>query len=192
MSYKTIVFAGPSAIGKTYAANELMRQYPGYFEQAKLYTTRPPRPGENSTDRIFVDKAKFIEMARKDLFVVHDEFGGNMYGFTKDSLYPKDKHLLVNAWPWLIPQFSALEQAVIVGLQAPDDWQSMLVERMKKRGDNQQTIQKRLQLIIKDSSDLLTNKSLVNQTGKYFTISDDEVIPRQVLPWIADRLNLTS
>ena len=83
-----------------------------------------------------------------------------------------------------MPQFSKLPHAVIIGMQAPKDWQKTLVERMKKRGDSLDTIQKRLALIIRDSADLSAHKMTVNRHGRYFIIEDDTTIGEEIIPWL--------
>ena len=181
---KTLAFAGPSAVGKTYIASLLLSTYPELFEQAKLYTTRAPRPGETGADRIFIPEETFSEMAKRGDFVVHGIFGGNHYGFTPESLHPKNKHLLVNIWPWLIPQVSKLDHAVIIGMQAPTDWKSLLIQRMRARGDSEETIAKRLTLIAKDIKDLSAHKAITEAHGKYFVIQDDTTIEAEIIPWI--------
>ncbi len=188
MSLKTFIFVGPSAIGKTYVASLLVKKKPDEFEQAKLYTTRTPRIGENATDRIFIALEEFEIKAKNGDFIVHDEFGGNFYGFDHDSLLPKKKHLLVNAWPWLIPQFSKLDHAVIIGMQAPENWQEILVERMERRGDSPETIKKRLHMITKDRANLAKYTDMTNQHGKLFTIINNQTIPCEIVPWIEDFL----
>lgn len=192
MQYKTVIFAGPSAVGKTYIANELMRLFPEQFEQAKLYTTRSPRLGEVATDRIFVDRDTFAQMISERRFVVHDEFGGNLYGFTPESLEPKNKHLLVNAWPWLVPQFSALPHGIAIGMQPPKDWKTLLVNRMKLRGDDESTIEKRLKLIEKDYKDLEINKETVKRHGAFFVVKDNDTVHSEIMPWIKNQLALKS
>jgi guanylate kinase len=188
MSYKTVIFVGPSAVGKTFVANELMRLYPKLFEQAKLYTTRAPRSGEIASDRIFVDNNTFGQMVSRRRFVVHDEFGGSLYGFTPESLQPNDRHLLVNAWPSLIPQFSELEHGMLIGMQPPADWRQLLVGRMKQRGDSSETIDKRLVMIEKDYDDLELNKAIVAQHGAFFVIRDNNTVGKEILPWIIEHL----
>ena len=135
---------------------------------------------------------EFTQKVEHGEFVVHGDFGGNSYGFTHETLHPRDKHLLVNAWPWLVPQFSALPHIVIVGMQAPDDWKPLLTERMQKRGDDEATIQKRLGLITKDIADLRSHKDIVEAHGKYFIIKNDTTIGAHIIPWIVGLLETES
>lgn len=190
MTLKTIVFIGPSAVGKTYAANLLLRKYPKLFEQAKLYTTREPRSSEVASDRIFVSAKEFENMTKLNKFIISDEFGGNFYGFTIESLYPKKKHLLVNAWPWLSRQMSELDHVMIIGLQAPPEWEEKFTLRMKRRGDKQATIKKRKLLIEKDIEDLKINNEFILKSGYTFTVKDDNTVPEVVIPWIEKRMNI--
>jgi guanylate kinase len=188
--YKTIVFVGPSAIGKTFIADYLVENYPNYFDQAKIYTTREPRLGENQTDRIFVNENDFEKLYKKGSFIYSDNFGENMYGFTNESLYPNNKHLLLNAWPWLVKDLQKLPHIVIVGMQTPANWRKLLMNRMKNRGDNEMVVQKRLVLIEKDSHDLKQFKNLINTNGKYFVIKSDETVYNTVIPWILKHIKL--
>jgi len=187
---KTIIFAGPSAVGKTYIANQLVREFPDIFEHALLYTTRIPRPGEKSLDRIFISNEKFESMKQDKQFIISDEFSGNLYGFTKEAIYPGKKHLLLNAWPWLIPQFSKIDHAIIIGMQAEDGTKKMLIDRMKDRGDSDEVIEKRPRLIDIDQDDLKKYASLTEESGAYFIIENDETIPKKIIPWIYTKLNL--
>jgi len=190
MNRKTIIFAGPSAVGKTYIADELVRKHPGVFEQAKLYTTRAKRSAETASDRVFVSDTAFDEMIKNDQFIVYETFSGGRYGFTKQSLFPTTKHLLVNAWPWLIEQFSRYDHAIIIAMQAPHNWEKPFTQRMKERGDTTETIKRRLGLIEKDKSDLESNKKFLRTTDFYFTVIDNSTIPKLIIPEIETSLNL--
>lgn len=167
-----------------------MRRHPNTFEQAKLYTTRTRREGDTATDRIFVSSQEFEELRKKGVFIIAEEFGGNWYGFTKDSVMPKDKHLLVNIWPWLSEDFAKMKHTLLVGMMPPNDWESMLVERMKKRGDTDETIEKRKKLIQKDINDLVEQSRYIQGSGKMFEITSDDTIQREIIPWIEKQLNL--
>ncbi len=191
MNFKTVVFLGPSAIGKTYVAEMMKIKYPDMIDQAMLYTTRPPRKDEQPSDRHFVAEDKFNEMVDHDRFIIYDKFGGNLYGFTPESITPNNRHLLTNAWPWLAEQFSKLDQCILVGLLPQDDWREMLINRMRIRGDDETTILRRIELIKKDIIDLNKSAQLINNSGKLFTIKDNSTISHEVLPWIESRLGLS-
>lgn len=182
--FKTFVFVGPSAVGKSYIAEQLRLRYPHLFAQPKLYTTRAPRGGEESSDRIFVNTDNFASMVDQGSFVVHGDFGGNRYGYTADSVYPTDRHLLINTWPALIPQFCTLSQGVIIGMHPPRDWEPLLTARMHARGDTSDTIIRRLDAIRQDIDDLNTHTALVEGQGKMFMIEDDTTVHDILIPWV--------
>src|SRR6056297_2340807 len=173
MKYKTIMFAGPSAVGKTYTANQLVKKYPDSFEQAKLFTTRKARSAEMATDREFISHDKFKHMKDSGEFIVSEKFGENWYGFTTESIEPTNKHLLVNIWPWLAEKFSKLDHVILVGMMPQENWESMLVSRMKNRGDSKKDIETRKKLINKDIEDLKYQSKYVESSGKMFSINDN-------------------
>lgn len=185
----TILFAGPSGVGKSFVGEILAAKHPKAFEQVKLFTTRDPRKNEKTTDRIFLTNEKFQEMVGKGAFEIHSEFAGNLYGFTKKSLVPHNKHLLGTAWPWLTPRLCEYENIVIVGMQPPKN-KNILIERMIKRGESKLSIKKRIKLIDKDVADLEEHKELINKHGKFFEIKDDSTVEKEIIPWIEKKLDL--
>ncbi len=188
--HQTIVFSGPSAVGKTYIANELLKLFPESFEQAKVHTTRQPRKNEILADRAIVSENQFSKMVANGEFIIHGKFGGNWYGFTAESLHPTDRHLLINTWPLLIPEFTKLKHVIIIGMQAPKNNRQVLIERMKKRGDSDEIIEKRLDLIEEDTSDLEKYTFLIKKSGAFFVIENDEIIKQQIIPWLFKKLAL--
>lgn len=188
--HQTLVFAGPSAVGKTHVANELLKQFPESFEQAKVYTTRPPRKNEKLVDRVIVSEDQFSQMITDGDFLIHGVFGDHKYGFTNLSLHPNNKHLLINTWPLLVPEFSKLKNTIIIGIQAPENNIQILTNRMKRRGDSEEVISKRLELITKDAADLKKFASFLKIYGAFFIIEDDDTIQKKIIPWITEKLAL--
>jgi len=190
MTHRTLIFAGPSAVGKTYVADALMERHPEAFEQAKLYTTRGPRLNENATDRVFLSQNKFAAMLESGNFIIHAEFGGNMYGFTRESLEPSNKHLLANTWPRLIPPLARMQHTIMIGMRPPEKWRLFLVDRMRARGDSEEVIAKRVKLIEKDLNDLEQYQDLVSSHGRLFTVHDNTTATDTIVPWIESKLGL--
>lgn len=190
MTRKTIVFVGPSAIGKTFAAERLIELYPEEFEQAKLYTTRKRRSIEQPTDRIFIDEKQFTAMKSNDKFIFQGYFADNYYGFDKKSVYPNNKHLLVNAWPKIAVEFSKLDHCILIVMEASSNWMELLTERMKQRGDTSEAIDRRLVMIDQDIQDIKKYSQVFSRSGKSFRITDDSEIDDQVIPAIATMLRL--
>jgi len=185
---KLFVIAGPSAVGKTYLAEQCLKLYPALFSQVSLYTTRQPRSGEAFVDRIFVDEAAFLAKKRAGDFFIAERFHDNWYGWESSALKPTAKHLIVNVWPSLLPTFQSMSGFEAIGLSISPDYFGLLEDRMKRRGDSSQKIAERLELIKKDLRDLDQQRELVDKFGKMFEIDGDENIPREVIPWMVGLL----
>lgn len=187
---KTLLLAGPSGIGKTYLGELLCSTYSQHFEHAKIYTTRSPRPGEKSTDRIFISSDEFDLKKSRGEFLVHGELGGNRYGFSHSSMFATNKHLVLNIWPNLLDQFTRYPDMVAIGLQADTHNIDMLNKRMKDRGDSDDTIGTRQSIIQRDIAELNQYRTVIDAFGKLFVIKDNSTIHDQVMPWIIDHFGL--
>ena len=186
-----LIFVGPSAIGKSFAASTLIDMFPAQFARVKVYTTRQKRQSESSTsDRVFVSAEEFEQMAGHGDFRVNEHFAGNQYGIRKDDLEPVDQHLIVDAPPRWLTQFLPNQNVVIVGLQAPLDFWPLLDGRMKARGDSPNARTIRRSHIETDIQDLERLSTLLNKYGKAFQIKDDRTIHDTVIPWIILKLGL--
>ena len=185
---KILLVTGPSGVGKTYFAELLLQEYPGHFSAAKLYTTRIPRPGEQGSDRIFSSLSEFSSKKQNNQFLVSDRFHNNWYGYSRESLEPKDTHLIVNTWPALIPQFLQLPNIILIGLSIRPEDLPLLIKRMQLRGDSPESIQQRIALIKQDLQDMGKLKQSFTERGKIFTITSDNSVSTAVLPWIKQKL----
>jgi len=80
------VLTGPSGVGKTTVAHELLSKRPN-LKKVVTYTTRKIRPNEaDGVSYHFVTKEKFDEMLKNDEFLEWDEHYGASYGMTKKSV----------------------------------------------------------------------------------------------------------
>jgi guanylate kinase len=75
-----LVLSGPSGVGKTTIAHELIRRFGGHFSVS--CTTRPPSTGErDGVDYHFISEDRFAAMVRDDAFLEHATvFGRSSYG----------------------------------------------------------------------------------------------------------------
>lgn len=190
MAKSVVIVAGPSAVGKTYLAEQLIKTYGRHFEVGKLFTTRQPRPGEKIADRVFLSDDDFEAKKRKGEFLIHDSFSGNQYAYPRDVLKPNRKHVIVNAWPNLIPNFLDLPDFLIVGLNVNQDDISLLKKRMQQRGDSEAIIRQRIEFIKRDISDLDKLSGQVNNYGKIFHVKDNQTVHAEVLPWLLKTVGL--
>lgn len=183
-----LLVTGPSGIGKTHLGELLLREYPGQFINAKLHTTRQPRPGEHGSDRIFVTPQEFSNKQAQNEFLVAGMFHNNWYGYSKTALTPEDRHIIVNAWPALVPQFLHIPHVTLLGLSIESDDLTLLIKRLQDRGDSPEVIRQRIQLIKNDLNEMKKIQPHFNQRGKNFVVSNDTTLATVVLPWIEQEL----
>lgn len=86
---KLYVFSGASGVGKSTVLSHVMKRDPNLRFSVSA-TTRSPRPGEvEGESYYFVDKDRFLEMIRQDVFLEYDEHMGNYYGTPKFQIEEK-------------------------------------------------------------------------------------------------------
>ncbi|ORX64184.1 guanylate kinase, partial [Basidiobolus meristosporus CBS 931.73] len=86
-STRPIVVSGPSGSGKSTLLTKLFAEYPEKFGFSVSHTTRKPRPGEiPGVSYHFVDRRQMEEEIRKERFVEHAEFSGNLYGTSLEAI----------------------------------------------------------------------------------------------------------
>jgi guanylate kinase len=75
-----LVLSGPSGVGKTTIAHELIRRFGGHFSVS--CTTRSPSTGErDGVDYHFISEGSFAAMVKDDAFLEHAlVFGRSSYG----------------------------------------------------------------------------------------------------------------
>ena len=77
------VIVAPSGAGKSSLVNALLEREPD-IGLSISYTTRPPRPGEESgREYFFVTREEFISMIARGEFLEHAEVYGNLYGTSR-------------------------------------------------------------------------------------------------------------
>jgi guanylate kinase len=140
--HKIIIIAGPSGAGKTTVSNYLTETY--QIPRVITHTTRPMRTGEVAGQSYYFETdASF----KKLHFFEHVRYGSYQYGSSRESL---DKAWSKNKLVSLIVETAGARsylqqlpaQTVFVYLTVSDP--NILVERLQKRGDSQDEIEKRL------------------------------------------------
>lgn len=164
---KLVVITGPSAVGKTVLAIELIKWLP--IKKVITTTTRLIRLGEKrGVDYHFVSRIRFKEMIDKDLLVEFTEFQGNYYGRQRKDMR---RPILDGLVPLLvIDPNEALNiqktnpDALVIFLR-PESL-NILKKRLIKRGGSQDTINNRL-IVAKQamSKESVFAYSLVNKEG---------------------------
>lgn len=134
-----IVLSGPSASGKTEVAKRLMHKYD--IKRVITTTTRPMRKGEvDGVDYYFVNKERFHEMIKEDLFVEYTTYNDNLYGSLKSEV-ADNKVIAIE--PNGMRAYVSLNDPRIVVFYL-DVCEKIRRERMLMRGDNPECVEQRL------------------------------------------------
>lgn len=127
---------GPSGCGKTTITEALEKQY-GY-KTIESYTTRPPRY-EGETGHIFVTPEEFKALGK---MCAYTKFDGHEYGVTADLVDQNDLYVIDPAGlKFFRNNYTGNKNIKVIGITANI---SVLIERMKQRGDSDEKIIKRL------------------------------------------------
>lgn len=134
-----IILVGASASGKTEVAKALINKYD--FSKVVTYTTREKRTGEkNKIDYFFVTKEKFESLKAKNFFIETTNYNGNYYGTPKNEL-GLNKVLIVD--PKGLKAIASLNDPTIISYYILGSEENRIA-RMKKRGDSEENINKRI------------------------------------------------
>lgn len=132
-----IVLVGKSASGKTEVAKRLIKYH---LKKIITYTTRKMRKGEiNDRDYHFVTTKKFQELLKADFFFEHTCYNGKYYGTAKKDLQD-DCVIILDPNGLKKLQASNIKHTSFY-FNTSDE---VRISRMKKRGDSETKIAKRL------------------------------------------------
>lgn len=148
------VISAPSGTGKTTVCKELLKLMPD-MKMSVSHTTRKPRQGEkNGIDYYFVDKQTFQRMIENNEFVEWAEVYGYLYGTSKkelESLIKQGYNILMDIDTQGAKNIKNIfNNAVLIFLTPPS-----LVElerRLRKRGEDEEVIEKRLKKVLDELS----------------------------------------
>ncbi|MFW5842250.1 MAG: guanylate kinase [Bacillota bacterium] len=136
-----LVLIGASASGKTEIAKLLIKHYG--FEKMITYTTRQKRHNEiNGVDYHFVDEPTFLKKAANHDFLETTIYNNTHYGTAfKDAL---PYRVVIVDIPGANALYHALKENVVI--MYIETLESLRKDRMLKRGDQPEEIEKRLDL----------------------------------------------
>ena len=178
---KIFGLSAPSACGKTWLIEQLIKDK--VVVGWPSHTTRPPRPGEVSTnyDHVFVDPTEFSNIKTTGGFAIATMFYGHQYGLTK----PKEEGILpvmVLLKPEVIRDFNTTfgSRAIIFGIHAADGLR-IAEKRMQERGQSRYDIDQRL---ARYEAEVAMNQALIPEDR--YLIAEDH--PRKILPALVDEI----
>jgi guanylate kinase len=161
-----LTLTGPSGVGKGYVKSSLKSDFD--YDEPLIYTTRPSRPHEG--DRICLEGSCFDLMVGSGKIVLPHDVYGNRYGFERgffDSI--EDTSVVSEVYVSLVSFFrEKYPDAIMVALKSNSE--QLLRERLKKRGESSDSIEKRVRSALEESRSidvLRDNFDLVLDVGHY-------------------------
>lgn len=137
---RILVFVGPSGSGKTTVGNELSKRG---IKKLVTTTTRPPREGEVDGQDYYFAKAE--ELDPED-FVEQTVYNDNTYGLTRKEVETALEeydivHVSLDQNGAIAMRKAYPEETRIIFFEISE---AKMAERMRKRGESEETIAKRL------------------------------------------------
>lgn len=136
---KLLILCGPSGTGKTSIMDELHRRY-GLREAASI--TDRPRRYLGELGHVFLSKQEFDALEQSTPLLLPTTFAGYRYAQTRAILDHNDILVLDPKGVQDIRMEYRERPVLVVGVTAPRD---VLVERMRKRGDSEEDIKRRIE-----------------------------------------------
>ncbi len=145
------VISAPAGGGKTTIVNMLLKEVPNLV-RAITCTTRKPRDGEeDGKDYYFLTKEAFEESIKNDKFLEYAKVHDNYYGTPKDEVEKllnegKDVILIIDVQGMRQLRKKIKLNAIFILPPSLEE----LINRMKKRGESEEEIKKRLETAKKE------------------------------------------
>ncbi|NPB07323.1 MAG: guanylate kinase [Aquificae bacterium] len=149
---KVFILSAPSGTGKTTVAKKILSELQD-VEKVVTYTTRPPRPGEESgVDYVFVSREEFEKKVSENFFLEYANVYGNYYGTPKPDVeritsQGKDALLVIDV-QGAFKIKKEIPDAVGIFLLPPSFEE--LRRRIESRGYRDENIEKRLKTAEKE------------------------------------------
>lgn len=157
-----LILVGPSASGKTEVVKKLISDYG--MKKLVTYTSRSMRVGEkNHVDYHFLERCEFEKKITKGFFLEYVNYNGNYYGTSYEGLDP-DKVVILE--PSGLKHYIR-EAKNLIKICYITCCKEKRKERMIKRGDDTESIKKRLV-----NDDIIFNSEL-NDLADWVIIDKD-------------------
>jgi len=168
----SLVFMGPSGVGKDTIINMLIENYPKIFYKLPSYTTREIRKGEiDGKDYIFITKEKFQVMKDENRLLGIQEYNDNCYASDKNKLNELikkgNKIIILN---YNIETANSVKDEFgfnYIAILPPSE--DELKRRLKNRGTKLEEMEKRMKNSLKEMS-------LINEANyiQFRVVNDDK------------------
>ena len=170
----SLVFMGPSGVGKDTIIDMLIEKYPKIFYKLISYTTRGIRKGEiDKKDYFFITKEEFQTMEDKNMLFGIQRYNDNFYASDKSKLNELikkgDKIIILN---YNIETANAVKDEYdfnYIALLPPSE--DELKKRLENRGTEPEEMEKRMKNSLKEMK-------LINEANyiQFRVVNDDKNI----------------
>ena len=151
MRGELFIISAPAGGGKTTIVNMLLKEVPNLV-RAITCTTRKPRDGEeDGKDYYFLTKEEFEESIKNDKFLEYAKVHDNYYGTPREEVEKllnegKDVILIIDVQGMRQLRKKIKLNAIFILPPSLEE----LINRMKKRGESEEEIKKRLETAKKE------------------------------------------
>ncbi len=165
---KRIILVGHAASGKDHARKEFQKH--GYTYQIG-YTTRPPRKGEqHGIDYYFISEEEFQKMIDNNEMYEYVQFNNWYYGTSKKQFFEENSVFIMTPSGINHIKKEDINDCFIFYFDIPED---IRLERLKNRGDINDSITRRIDADRNDFSNFKLYSIIINDP--YFSI--DSLLP---------------
>ena len=175
-----IVISGPSGVGKSTIAVNLMRDCRDVLCKIVTYTTRTPRKNElDKIDYNFITKMQFETLINENFFAEHNLFGDNIYGISMQSVTQATRHnkiyltVIDNNGYYNILRFADPKKIIGIFLLPPS--LKELQERLFKRQDDN--------VIVADRQNIIAQLKYLDLYN-YIIVNDQQDITQNIIKQI--------
>ena len=142
-----VTLTGPSGIGKSYIKRKAKKKF--LLKEPPIYTTRPIRDEEESSERITIREEEFEVLEKNQEFLFVNNLFGYRYGLKSKDIYESHEDLILELYVDNTKIFRKLIPDAYMIAMIPSSI-NFLEKRLRKRGDDARTISKRLKHATKE------------------------------------------
>jgi len=151
---RPLVICGPSGSGKSTILKRLFDEFPDTFGFSVSHTTRKPRAGEqDGVHYNFVTRDQMKKAIDNDEFIEYAEFGGNIYGTSKEAvrvIQATGKVCVLDIEPQGVEQIKKTDLNPILVYNNPPSLKELERRLRKRNSETEESLKIRLEAAKKE------------------------------------------